>query len=444
MTFSIYVALFDPPTRTGGRGRRLEVLRRRVRPCRGACAEGRGDRHPGAGQPQLRAQRARPAPRGARRPRHGRPASLADDPLVDQRQLAVVDSHGRTANHTGTRCIDWKGHEPGERLPSPSRATCSPGPRWSKRWPRRTTPAEAHVGASTTLRCLPAGEAAGGDQLGLGVGGDVRSGRRGPPTAAGWTSARTSASTTASGPITELGRLLDLHFLYFQRPSPTRCSPIEGALADGGHGRPRRPRLLRPAHAGRSRRGIRRVVGSQRLRASARSPASWSPIIWAILQEQAGAGAPGGRAVPRDLLGRRLRHGQSRAGWRRGGVQGDVRGGPRPVGRRRCRGRRHAGVPRPALRLRGVRRAAGQSRRPRGDQRAACARATRSVPGVRCGRPRRGGRRPSPVSTLHAVGRWRGAGDSWAVQGNILAGGPRGGGDGGGVSQDAEEPSPCA
>ena len=32
-------------------------------------------------------------------------------------------------------------------------------------------------------------------------------------------------------PITELGRLLDLHFLYFERPDPDTLMPIEGALA---------------------------------------------------------------------------------------------------------------------------------------------------------------------------------------------------------------------
>ncbi len=39
-----------------------------------------------------------------------------DDPLADRRQLAVVDAAGRTANHTGPGCMDWKGHRPGEHF----------------------------------------------------------------------------------------------------------------------------------------------------------------------------------------------------------------------------------------------------------------------------------------------------------------------------------------
>ena len=34
-----------------------------------------------------------------------------------------------------------------------------------------------------------------------------------------------------AAPITELGRLLDLHFLYFERPDPDTLLPLEGTLA---------------------------------------------------------------------------------------------------------------------------------------------------------------------------------------------------------------------
>jgi uncharacterized Ntn-hydrolase superfamily protein len=47
---------------------------------------------------------------------------IGDDPLVHQRQLAIVDAEGRTANHTGRRCMDWKGHRPGEDFTAPTSA----------------------------------------------------------------------------------------------------------------------------------------------------------------------------------------------------------------------------------------------------------------------------------------------------------------------------------
>jgi uncharacterized Ntn-hydrolase superfamily protein len=50
---------------------------------------------------------------------HGLPAERAlervigGDPGRDLRQLAIVDKEGRTAAHTGDRCIDWAGHVSG-------------------------------------------------------------------------------------------------------------------------------------------------------------------------------------------------------------------------------------------------------------------------------------------------------------------------------------------
>jgi uncharacterized Ntn-hydrolase superfamily protein len=35
---------------------------------------------------------------------------LADDVRTEIRQVALVDSKGRTAAHTGKECVDWSGH----------------------------------------------------------------------------------------------------------------------------------------------------------------------------------------------------------------------------------------------------------------------------------------------------------------------------------------------
>jgi uncharacterized Ntn-hydrolase superfamily protein len=41
---------------------------------------------------------------------------IADDPGRDQRQVHVIDAKGRTAAHTGERCIDWCGHVAGDNF----------------------------------------------------------------------------------------------------------------------------------------------------------------------------------------------------------------------------------------------------------------------------------------------------------------------------------------
>ena len=151
---------------------------------------------------------------------------MGDDPLAEQRQLAVVDAKGRTANHTGSRCIDWKGHRPGENFTvqgnllegpqvvdamaaynpgEPVRAAPAPvprGPAAQRRW----RPPSPRIGGIVDL----AGGAAYGGGLDIG------------------TDLRVDDHTT---PITELGRLLDLHFLYFERPDPDTLLPLEGTLA---------------------------------------------------------------------------------------------------------------------------------------------------------------------------------------------------------------------
>ena len=214
-------------------------------------------------------------------------------------------------------------------------------------------------------------------------------------------------------PITELGRLLDLHFLYFERPDPATLLPLEGALAGevtdalvavgyppGDHD------SLDDAFAAWS--GVNNYEERT-------LPGQLDPIVWAILQEQASAAASVvtysivAFDADDDAVGRRRR------------LQGDVRRRPRAVGRRRRRCRRHPGVPRSALRVRGAR--------------ARCATAD-SADGV-VGRLTT----DDPESVFRQLGvvdadgraatftgdqctPWAGglSGDSWAVQGNILAG----------------------
>ena len=243
----------------------------------------------------------------------------ADDPLVDQRQLAVVDRTGAPPTTRGRGA--WTGRVIAPARTSRRKATCSTAHRSSTRWPRRTTrrrrtsgddccsasrPARrpVEIAAASSRRRMSIwqeGAAYGG---GLDIGTDLR-------------------VDDHVAPITELGRLLDLHFLYFERPDPATLLPLEGALGGRGHRRPRGRRLsARRSRQPRPR--LRRVVGGQQLRgAHAARPAR--PDRLGDPAEQAATAFPGhaGRGnrssiaerlvarmangLPRDVLDRRLR-----------------------------------------------------------------------------------------------------------------------------------------
>ena len=50
------------------------------------------------------------------RPQQALKTALADDPLVEQRQLGVIHADGEAANHTGAECMDWAGGRIGENF----------------------------------------------------------------------------------------------------------------------------------------------------------------------------------------------------------------------------------------------------------------------------------------------------------------------------------------
>ena len=117
-----------------------------------------------------------------------------DDPLADRRQLAVVDAAGRTANHTGPGCMDWKGHRPGEHFTV--QGNLLDGPQVVDAMNAAYDPGQSHFGRRL-LQCLQAGKrpaaivAAWSQRR-------CRCGRKAPPTAAASTSAPTCASTITS------------------------------------------------------------------------------------------------------------------------------------------------------------------------------------------------------------------------------------------------------
>jgi uncharacterized Ntn-hydrolase superfamily protein len=207
----------------------------------------------------------------------------ADDPLADKRQLAVVDAAGRTANHTGTNCMDWKGHVPGEHFTV--QGNLLDGPQVLDAMAAAYDPHEPHVGRRL-LACLEAAYAAGGDRRGL-ESAALSIWREGASYGGGLDIGTDLRVDDHVAPITELGRLLDLHFLYFERPDPESLLPIEGGLADDvadalvavGYP-PSDFDSLDDAFAAWS--GVNNYEERT-------LPGQLDPVVWAILQQQASA-----------------------------------------------------------------------------------------------------------------------------------------------------------
>ena len=150
----------------------------------------------------------------------------AADEMAEHRQAGIVDAQGRSATHTGASCYSWAGGIAGPNFAAQgnilvSAATvqalaatfqATEGPLWRR-----------------LLAALAAGQAAGGDSRGMqsaalvvvreagGYGGlndrfiDLR-------------------VDDHTGPIEEMGRLLDMHELYFFKPAPEDLLPLDATL----------------------------------------------------------------------------------------------------------------------------------------------------------------------------------------------------------------------
>ena len=154
-------------------------------------------------------------------------ALVAADDLREQRQAGIVDREGGAATWTGRECNGWAGGRTGEG--------------WAAQGNILTGSevvdalAEAFEGTSGPLetrlgQALLAADRAGGDRRGrqsaallvvragggYGGGSDVQVDLR---------------VDDHADPVPELGRLLDLHTLYFGRPDPAQVLPLSGDLA---------------------------------------------------------------------------------------------------------------------------------------------------------------------------------------------------------------------
>jgi uncharacterized Ntn-hydrolase superfamily protein len=152
------------------------------------------------------------------------------DELRAQRQAGVVGVGGPGASYTGAECFSWAGGAVGDGYAVQGNILAGPEVVAELERAFVGSPVDAPL-ARRLHAALLAGDLAGGDRRGrqsaailvvtpeggYGGGSDVLVDLR---------------VDDHRDPVPELGRLLDLHQLYFERPDPADCLPLTGSLAD--------------------------------------------------------------------------------------------------------------------------------------------------------------------------------------------------------------------
>jgi len=157
-------------------------------------------------------------------------ALTAADDGRDQRQAGIVDTHGNAATYTGSACHDWAGGRTGASYAIQGNILSGPDvvEAMERAW-LATSPDQPL--ARRLYAALVAGDDAGGDKRG----------RQSAAILVAATEGGYADSTDivvdlrvddSPAPIPELGRLLDLHDLYFGKADPDAALPLEGDLAD--------------------------------------------------------------------------------------------------------------------------------------------------------------------------------------------------------------------
>jgi len=169
--------------------------------------------------------------RAGKSPSEALAALLAADERRELRQVAMVDTQGRVAAYTGTRCIADAGHETGEGFSAQANMMARPDV-----WPAMAHAYQETEGdlAESLLTALEAGQAAGGDVRGK----QSASILIVNPTATGrpWADAVMNLRVEDHPePIQELRRLVGLHRAY-QRMNRgddlLGAGEVEGALQE--------------------------------------------------------------------------------------------------------------------------------------------------------------------------------------------------------------------
>jgi uncharacterized Ntn-hydrolase superfamily protein len=152
---------------------------------------------------------------------------VAADAGRNERQLGVVDAQGNAASHTGSECLDWAGHRPGNCYAAQGNILVG-----AETVDALATTFEATAGEDLALRlleCLVAAQLAGGD-------------RRGQQSAALLIVERNGGYAQLTDvvvdlrvddhprPIDELRRLHTMHFRLFGTTPREDWLPLEGAV----------------------------------------------------------------------------------------------------------------------------------------------------------------------------------------------------------------------
>lgn len=152
----------------------------------------------------------------------------ADDGLREQRQVGVVAASGTSASFTGLECFDWAGGRAGEGWAAQGNILTGPDVVDALAATFEATPGDL---ATRLLAALRAGDEAGGDRRGRqGAGLIVVSPGGGY---GGTTDVVVDLRVDDHpNPVTELARLLDLHRLYFSKPTAEDLVEVDAALAE--------------------------------------------------------------------------------------------------------------------------------------------------------------------------------------------------------------------
>jgi len=140
---------------------------------------------------------------------------VAADALRDQRQLGIVDTHGRGATHTGRHCFAWAGGRTGPGYAAQGNILAGPAVVDGL---ADTFAAGVRPFPELLVACLAAADAEGGDRRGR-ESAALYVAREGAGYGGGndrWVDIRVDDH---SDPIGELGRLLELQRLYLDRPA---------------------------------------------------------------------------------------------------------------------------------------------------------------------------------------------------------------------------------
>lgn len=152
---------------------------------------------------------------------------IAADDERDHRQLGVVDRNGMSAAFTGNECFDWAGSRAGEGYTCQGNILTGPGVVESM-----GDAFEAAGGdlAARLLEAMTAGDAAGGDRRGRQSAGMLIV-REGGGYLGDSDVAVDLRVDDHEQPVSELGRLLNIHRLLFPHPDSLEFVDIDDALA---------------------------------------------------------------------------------------------------------------------------------------------------------------------------------------------------------------------